>query len=364
MDNTDKSYVANAGDETFEAVVEPSVTALAETFFNEEKYMYLVFWSKLESLLLKIRCPQDNRDAPEDCIKKHTRGSCLDAKVYCVNGHVALSWSSQPELGKMPAGNFLFAGSLLFSGTTYTTVAHMATLMNMHFISDTTFYMVQSRYLIQQINDMWYRVKRELFQELATKQLYLAGDGRCDSPGYSAKYCTYSLLDQSTSKIIEIQQVQKTETDNKSTRMEVLAFERAMDSVIAEGLTVAIIATDRHTSIRKLARKKYKPMGIVHEFDVYHLCNSVRKDMKEKGNRKGCKELFKWMKFLNNHLWYSARCCKGDPDLLVEIHCMVLHHRACSQSTQISEKQALQGMWSPSLVSYRSQEKEMDEERV
>ena len=25
--------------------------------------------------------------------------------------------------------------------------------------------------------------------------LQLPGDGRCDSPGYSAKYCTYSLMD-------------------------------------------------------------------------------------------------------------------------------------------------------------------------
>ena len=36
----------------------------------------------------------------------------------------------------------------------------------------------------------------------------LGGDGRCDSPGYSAKYCSYSLMNLANNKIIDVQLIQ------------------------------------------------------------------------------------------------------------------------------------------------------------
>ncbi|KAG0436251.1 hypothetical protein HPB47_018053, partial [Ixodes persulcatus] len=38
--------------------------------------------------------------------------------------------------------------------------------------------------------------------------VHLAGDGRCDSPGYSAKYCTYSFYCNALQKIVHTEQVQ------------------------------------------------------------------------------------------------------------------------------------------------------------
>lgn len=39
-------------------------------------------------------------------------------------------------------------------------------------------------------------------------RVVLGGDGRCYSPGYSAKYCSYSLIDLESNKIIDVQLVQ------------------------------------------------------------------------------------------------------------------------------------------------------------
>lgn len=36
----------------------------------------------------------------------------------------------------------------------------------------------------------------------------LGGGGRCDSPGYSAKYGSYSLMDLETNKIVDLQLIQ------------------------------------------------------------------------------------------------------------------------------------------------------------
>ena len=36
----------------------------------------------------------------------------------------------------------------------------------------------------------------------------MGGDGRCDSPGFCAKYGTYSCMDLDTNKILDLQLVQ------------------------------------------------------------------------------------------------------------------------------------------------------------
>lgn len=43
--------------------------------------------------------------------------------------------------------------------------------------------------------------------EIRQQPLDLAGDGRCDSPGYCAKYLTYSMLDVQVGKIVCSEQV-------------------------------------------------------------------------------------------------------------------------------------------------------------
>ena len=41
------------------------------------------------------------------------------------------------------------------------------------------------------VNDFWEQHKKELWGEQAGKVIILSGDGRNDSPGHSAQYCTY-----------------------------------------------------------------------------------------------------------------------------------------------------------------------------
>ena len=42
--------------------------------------------------------------------------------------------------------------------------------------------------------------------------LFVAGDGRCDSPGHSASFCTYTLMDTSNNFILECNVVKVTES--------------------------------------------------------------------------------------------------------------------------------------------------------
>jgi hypothetical protein len=52
-------------------------------------------------------------------------------------------------------------------------------------------------YLMPVIQHTWSLLQAKLLDKInsTNRTLQLAGDGRCDSPGFSAKYCTCSLLD-------------------------------------------------------------------------------------------------------------------------------------------------------------------------
>lgn len=90
----------------------------------------------------------------------------------------------------------------------------------------------------------------------ANKLFRLAGDGRCDSPGFSAKYCTYSLLDIETQRVCMFVIVKVSETGSSS-KMEVVGFRRCMNFLLDQGFEIAVLATDRHVQIRSITGKEY-----------------------------------------------------------------------------------------------------------
>ena len=83
------------------------------------------------------------------------------------------------------------------------------------------------------------------------RNLVVCGDGRCDSPGYSAKYCTYTIIDTVSSAILGFNVVKVTESDNSTSKMELEGFKRTMSQLQEDGLNIVTIATDGHVQIRK-----------------------------------------------------------------------------------------------------------------
>ena len=79
----------------------------------------------------------------------------------------------------------------------------------------------------------------------------MAFDGKCDSPGKCAKYCTYSLMDHDTNKILHVETVDKREVRLQSSNMEREAFKRSMTHML-EFLQFQGVITDASSSIRKI----------------------------------------------------------------------------------------------------------------
>ena len=59
-------------------------------------------------------------------------------------------------------------------------------------------------YLFPVINEAWQVEQNSVFSELEVEDLWLSGDGQCDSPGHSAKYGTYTMIDQLSDKIVDV----------------------------------------------------------------------------------------------------------------------------------------------------------------
>ena len=92
----------------------------------------------------------------------------------------------------------------------------------------------------------------------------LAGDGRCDSLGSSAKFYTYSLMDTATNKILHAETIDKQEINLRSPNMEWEGLFRALRFLMAklhDSITVDEVITDASTSVRTI-------LGMHHDWCV------------------------------------------------------------------------------------------------
>lgn len=112
-------------------------------------------------------------------------------------------WESQPFVGKIPARN-IYAGALPAKSL------RILKILNLVTISIKTFFRHQNTYLQPATHSVWKHHQEQLLEQLkrAGKALVLAGDGRADSPGHSAKYGSYSVLDLTSNKIVGFKLVQ------------------------------------------------------------------------------------------------------------------------------------------------------------
>ena len=82
-----------------------------------------------------------------------------------------------------------------------------------------------------------------LLEAFTDKAAKLGGDGRCDSPGYSAKYCTYSVMEQESSQILHFHVTNVAETAGNSNLMEKQGLIKVLEKLSTSGVAVESITT-------------------------------------------------------------------------------------------------------------------------
>ena len=99
----------------------------------------------------------------------------------------------------------------------------MAEILNLPMISESYFYKIQKEYLYPVIHSTYILQQEAVLVFLRDEGLHLSGDGRCNSPGYSVNYCTYSIMDSVSDLNIDYKLVQSSETGS-SVAMEKKGF--------------------------------------------------------------------------------------------------------------------------------------------
>ncbi|CAI6351328.1 unnamed protein product [Macrosiphum euphorbiae] len=292
-------------DESFEVydedieVLQTGKNAIRKSKEIENDSCYIVFWESLS--ILFTRCHYCN--AKVENIHNYTKGAMLAVQTICENRHI-FKWTSQPLSDKRLVGNILMGAALTLSGVLFNQMKTFCSSLKLAFFSRTVYDKIINNYTAPVVKLIWDQHRQNNINELKMgTSIWLAGDGQFDSPGFCAKYCTNSVMDVRSSKIIDFKITQKgmVQGDLEKKACELLLQELEKN----DECNINVFLTDRHKGIRCYIRTHHP--NIEHEFDVWHLSKSLTKRLKtlEKNHHSA----FMWKTSIINHLWWSAQTC-------------------------------------------------------
>lgn len=197
-------------------------------------------------------------------------GSMVILKQRCVNDHIRI-WSSQPSHCGMPYGNLASAASVLFNGCSPVKFLNICHHLRIPMISLRTFNRMQSLYLVPAVKGVWTRNQHHLLEAKLGQNCTVGGDARCCSPGHTAKFASYSVMDLETYRIMDVKLVQVNEVKN-SNAMELEGLKRCLE-FLAKYINITDIITDRHVMVKKFLREEMP--HIRHWFDVWHVAKNI-----------------------------------------------------------------------------------------
>ncbi|XP_015751817.1 PREDICTED: uncharacterized protein LOC107331715 isoform X2 [Acropora digitifera] len=266
---------------------------------------HIVFLSQL--LLLFKFCHICKADNPT--VETREIGTEAVVKTSCNNPECMKqsTWYSQPLIpgSHIPAGNFLLCLCILLTGGSATKVLQMFKHMGLGCLSLGTFFKYQRTKLFPTIHLYWQNYQNKMLSRLKDLSggVTIAGDGRHDSMGHSAKFGAYTIFCCTIPMIIHFALVQRNQAGS-STAMEFMAFKQCMNYLIGYGLLITTFISDRHVSIASHMKKVLT--GIIHYFDIWHLKKKIRKVLSKISKEKGCEVLGEWIKPCEKHLHWSA----------------------------------------------------------
>ena len=132
---------------------------------------------------------------------------------------------------------------------------------------------IQKCYVIPEVNKAWSKHNESVLATLAGEELTLSGDACCDSPGHSASFGIYTLLDSASHIIVSQETVHVGEVKN-SYLMELAGLERCLKTISTHNIDTKVLATDRHPGIQKMLCDTHKELS--REYDLWHIQKGVK----------------------------------------------------------------------------------------
>lgn len=141
---------------------------------------------------------------------KVVNGTFLRVIQSCDHCGTKRVWESQPMIGSRPVGNILLSSAILYTGSLPSKAFRLFQVLKCASITRSAFFCHQSDFLLPAINSVWTNHQQGLLDvfKREKRSLVIAGDGRADSPGHSAKYGCYTLVELTCNKVVDFKLVQ------------------------------------------------------------------------------------------------------------------------------------------------------------
>ena len=165
-------------------------------------------------------------------------------------------WYSQPNLGGRAAGNMFLSTAILFTGNTFQRIKELMDVINVSFISHTTFNKIRKKSLFSAIHRVnTHTINRPLIIDNTVEKgdLDFFGDRSCDSPDYNAKYGTYTVLDKNSGLILDFN-VSHVRIAGNSARMEFDGLKQVLERFEGRGLLISSLTIDRQSVVKCVKR--------------------------------------------------------------------------------------------------------------
>ena len=128
--------------------------------------------------------------------------------------------------------------------------------MNLQYFSKNLYNQYQNLYIAPAVADYWEQLKSGCWAEREDNEIILSSDGRNDSPGHSAQYCTYTFAEMDSKCILDMKMVDVRQIEGrKSPNMERVGFERGLDNLMQSKMKIKEVVTDGHLEIGALMSK-------------------------------------------------------------------------------------------------------------
>ena len=330
----DESFISEHADDTDDPIKDPDYIPEEDTQSSDEyeiedteeidnvERCFLVYESELNQLFK--RCPKCGGASSFEEIK--VGGSLYKVSINCSYGCLS-RWQSQPYIKACQGvGNLELTTAITLAGIPHKKFEEFAKLLDLKFFHSSTFYDLRKKYVRPTVIEFWDKEKNSVIASLKSSgPVTLIGDGRCDSPGHSAKYGTYTFMSADSGKVVDTVVVPVTEVSN-SNAMEKEGFKRLLLGLLDLDVEVTEISTDRHGQIRKEMKQNPKFKKITHSVDPWHVIKGIKKKLNAKAKKKDFEIISKWVESVINHFWWSLETCNGKPEELVERFQSIIYH--------------------------------------
>ncbi|XP_048462444.1 uncharacterized protein LOC125485133 [Rhincodon typus] len=294
----------------------------------------IVYDTCLMSLAKKAfsRCEHLNCNGKID-LELQIVATAMKVVSHCCHGHTSIWWS-QPLLKGAPAGNILLVSSIVLSGNNYRKIALMFKFLNMCPVSYQSFFKTQKSYVQPSVTNFWKKMQGKHFLEL-THPLVVLGDQSNNSCVSSERYLTYTMMDNCTHKILDVQVIDAREGARRLRNLETSGFQRAFQCLVKNNLYVSEIVTDADSQLLSMMKSKYP--NILHQLDLWHGIRAVHERISKAVASSNNKDLQPWISDIIKHFIYCCQHSNGDVNTLMARWRSILHHTVNVHEWQLGD---------------------------